>query len=63
MDKQQITVGMRPWQFAEKVGELVSRIPRHAIVLFELRPSPTDGFFGTNIESIGIKQGALIMVA
>jgi hypothetical protein len=26
-------------------------------------PCPTDGFFGTDVKSIGIKQGALIMVA
>ena len=50
-------------QLAQEVGEGISRVASEPVVPLKLCSRPADGPFGANIEAIGIKQGALIMVA
>ena len=63
MHKQQVSLGMHTREFTEEVAELVGGIPRHSIVLFELGTSPANRLLSTDVESVWIEEGPLIVVA
>ena len=63
MDKQQGAFGMGAGQFTKKIHQLAVGVPRHGVVVFELRPRPADRPLRANIEAIRVEQRSLVVVA
>src|SRR3954471_18448224 len=62
MDEHPFAIAMRPRQRAQKVPPAVNRAP-FALWVFQLVARPEDRSLGARVESFGVEQSALIVVA
>jgi tRNA threonylcarbamoyladenosine biosynthesis protein TsaB len=56
-------IGVCAGQFAEEVRERVICIPRETVVSLKLRPRPTDRPLRAHVETVGVEERPLIVVA